>query len=161
MGRSHRDCLVGFVCVCLCVFSRIVAKPDLCVYCFLALAARGCGSQEHLREVRDLTEALTKDESVLINHDLAHEPERSVSYSVPQLTPNPSFPPLCITVILVGAKSVFAAPADVPSEANHETITTPKPLQHCCALRVPVVHSPRARWDVKGRVVRQPLRVLA
>eukprot|EP00752_Nemacystus_decipiens_P002991 g2775.t1 len=37
--------------------------------------------QEHLREVRDLTEALTKDESVLINHDLANEPERSLSDS--------------------------------------------------------------------------------
>lgn len=37
--------------------------------------------QEHLREVRDLTEALTKDESVLINHDLANEPERSVSHA--------------------------------------------------------------------------------
>lgn len=35
--------------------------------------------QEYLREVRDLTEALKKEESVLINHDLANEPERSVS----------------------------------------------------------------------------------
>lgn len=35
--------------------------------------------QEYLREVRDLTEALTKDESALVNHDLANEPERSVS----------------------------------------------------------------------------------
>ena len=41
------------------------------------------GAQEHLREVRDLTEALTKDESVLINHDLANEPERSVSLNKP------------------------------------------------------------------------------
>lgn len=30
--------------------------------------------------MRDLTEALTKDESALVNHDLANEPERSVSY---------------------------------------------------------------------------------
>lgn len=37
------------------------------------------GFQEYLREVRELTEALTKEESVLINHDLANEPERSVS----------------------------------------------------------------------------------
>ena len=44
-----------------------------------AASSPGLWPQEHLREVRDLTEALTKDESVLINHDLANEPERSVS----------------------------------------------------------------------------------
>ena len=45
-------------------------------------ASHYSSGQEHLREVRDLTEALTKDESVLINHDLANEPERSVSSRV-------------------------------------------------------------------------------
>lgn len=57
-----------------CVYSWVCWS--LLVACCLLFVV-----QEHLREVRDLTEALTKDESALVKHDLANEPERSVRQS--------------------------------------------------------------------------------
>lgn len=66
-------------------------------------------TKEHLREVRDLTDALTKDESVLVNHDLANEPERSVS-SCMQVKCAASLPNvLCIVVrFCIGPRTVWS-----------------------------------------------------
>ncbi len=65
------------LCVSLPRACRLTRSPQRsgCGCCYVLAVL-----QEHLREVRDLTEALTKDESVLLNHDLANEPERSVSF---------------------------------------------------------------------------------